>query len=91
MTALCGAPVYSIAPLSRPAPHSRRQAAKERAHVGCHLPRRGPWPDRRDDSLRQISDPRLTEPKMFEPILGLIVAVLLGIYLVFALLNPERF
>ncbi|MGO8739311.1 K(+)-transporting ATPase subunit F [Rhodoblastus sp.] len=28
---------------------------------------------------------------MFEPILGLIVAVLLGIYLVFALLNPERF
>jgi len=28
---------------------------------------------------------------MFEPLLGLIVAVLLGIYLVFALLNPERF
>ncbi|WP_298428461.1 K(+)-transporting ATPase subunit F [Rhodoblastus sp.] len=28
---------------------------------------------------------------MFEPILGLIVAVLLAIYLVFALLNPERF
>ncbi|WP_374546398.1 K(+)-transporting ATPase subunit F [Rhodoblastus sp.] len=28
---------------------------------------------------------------MFEPILGLVVAVLLGIYLVFALLNPERF
>ncbi|MDI9848680.1 MULTISPECIES: K(+)-transporting ATPase subunit F [unclassified Rhodoblastus] len=28
---------------------------------------------------------------MFEPILGLIVAVLLGVYLVFALLNPERF
>jgi K+-transporting ATPase KdpF subunit len=33
----------------------------------------------------------VTEPKMFEPVLGLIVAVLLGIYLVFALLNPERF
>jgi len=28
---------------------------------------------------------------MFEPILGLVVAVLLGVYLVFALLNPERF
>ncbi len=59
--------------------------------MGCHLPRRGPRPDGRDDSLRQSPDAGLTEARMFEPILGLIVAVLLGIYLVFALLNPERF
>jgi K+-transporting ATPase KdpF subunit len=70
---------------------SSRQAAKERAHVRGDFPCRGPWPDRRHDPLRQSTDARLTEPKMFEPILGLIVAVLLGIYLVFALLNPERF
>jgi len=28
---------------------------------------------------------------MFEPILGLVVALALGAYLVFALLKPERF
>jgi len=28
---------------------------------------------------------------MFEPILGLVVAIGLGAYLVFALLKPERF
>ena len=42
-------------------------------------------------ALRQSLDPRLKEAAMFEPLLGLIVAILLGIYLVFALLNPERF
>jgi len=28
---------------------------------------------------------------MFEPLAGLIVAVLLGIYLVYTLVNPEKF
>jgi len=28
---------------------------------------------------------------MFEPLAGLIVALLLGIYLVYTLLNPEKF
>ncbi|MGO9391553.1 K(+)-transporting ATPase subunit F [Rhodoblastus sp.] len=28
---------------------------------------------------------------MFEPLLGLAVAIGLGVYLIFALLNPERF
>jgi K+-transporting ATPase KdpF subunit len=28
---------------------------------------------------------------MFEPVLGLVVALGLGAYLIFALLNPERF
>jgi len=33
----------------------------------------------------------MTEPKMLELLLGLIVAVALGIYLFATLLHPERF
>ncbi|MBV1708089.1 MAG: K(+)-transporting ATPase subunit F [Hyphomicrobiales bacterium] len=63
----------------------------EQTDAGSDFPRGGARPDRPDGSLRQGADPRLKEPAMFEPVLGLIVAILLGIYLVFALLNPERF
>ncbi|WP_083858754.1 K(+)-transporting ATPase subunit F [Methylocystis sp. SC2] len=31
------------------------------------------------------------ENRMFEPVIGLIVAVLLGVYLVYTLLHPEKF
>jgi K+-transporting ATPase KdpF subunit len=41
--------------------------------------------------LRARSQPHLTEGSMLEPILGLVVAVALGVYLLITLLKPERF
>jgi K+-transporting ATPase KdpF subunit len=41
--------------------------------------------------LRQRAQKRLGEGEMFEPLLGLAVAVALGIYLLITLLKPERF
>jgi K+-transporting ATPase KdpF subunit len=39
----------------------------------------------------QNSSPAPEGGSMFEPLLGLVVAIGLGVYLVVALLNPERF
>ncbi|VTZ28076.1 ATPase (modular protein) [Methylocella tundrae] len=41
--------------------------------------------------LRARSQPHLMEGFMFEPLLGLAVAVALGVYLLITLLKPERF
>ena len=46
---------------------------------------------RADGHLRLCAAARLTEADMFEPLLGLAVAIALGIYLLVTLLKPERF
>ena len=50
----------------------------------------GYWSDRIDGRLCHRPWPRV-RLHMFEPLLGLIVALGLGVYLVLTLLMPERF
>ncbi|VTZ48057.1 ATPase (modular protein) [Methylocella tundrae] len=60
-------------------------------HVRRHLPRFGLRLHRIAVRLRARSQPHLMEGFMFEPLLGLAVAVALGVYLLITLLKPERF
>ncbi|MGO9428024.1 K(+)-transporting ATPase subunit F [Rhodoblastus sp.] len=78
--------------LTPQAPHSRRNMnLKGGSHDRPWLHCSRPVSARRPGALRQSPDAGLREISMFEPLLGLAVAIGLGVYLIFALLNPERF
>lgn len=46
---------------------------------------------RLDGRVRERLRQAVEEPVMIEPVLGLVVAVGLGVYLLYTLLHPERF
>ena len=60
-------------------------------HVRHHLPRAGCGRLRALCLLRPPHRANLRRPIMIETILGLAVALALGVYLVVTLVNPERF
>ncbi len=88
MTFLCRAPPFRMERLAR----LRDSESPAEAHHAGHLfP--GAWngfaaPLRR---LRLWPDPALGRPTMVEQILALVIAAALGGYLLFALLQPEKF
>jgi len=57
----------------------------------CHLSGWVGDPVRDPDRLRRVLRKSLRGSAMAEPILGLVVAVCLGAYLVYTLLHPEKF
>ena len=60
-------------------------------HAGCRVCSARIRGHFADDRLRRGSPSALRRPTMIEPIFGLIVAVGLGLYLLYTLLRPEKF
>jgi len=60
-------------------------------HVGCRVHSARIRGHRPDGGLRHGSPSALRRRAMIEPIFGLIVAVGLGLYLLYTLLRPEKF
>jgi K+-transporting ATPase KdpF subunit len=60
-------------------------------HGRSCLPRHRDSVLRPDGSLRQRLRPIVRRNAMVEPIIGLIVGVSLGVYLLYTLIRPERF
>ena len=91
MRSLCLDAEFRIASLYPLSAYSAHVATTGGKRARSYLPR--PWRRafRPDGPLRARLCAPLTEPDMTEPIVGLSVAVLLGIYLVYTLLHPEKF
>jgi len=64
---------------------------KEAGHARSHLRRDRRAFDRAHVALRRRLPPSLKERAMVEPIIGLLVGVLLGAYLLYTLIYPEKF
>ncbi|MBY6241562.1 K(+)-transporting ATPase subunit F [Methylosinus sp. Sm6] len=89
---LCPEAKIRIAPLCALHAYRRRIVDLETDHARSRLCRPRRLSVRADGPLRaRLRAPLKRERTMFEPIIGLSVAVLLGAYLVYTLLHPEKF